>query len=294
MRKGVFVCLHRFMKPVFANIPPMYKQSIQSFFALLMVSGLIWGFGSGNQGTETATAEEPAATSSSITVTPLEGSPAFEGAALSLKSADAGEEGSYNFDFQVDNYELGAQTSANLGLANSGKGQHIHFIVDNGPYSAHYDPSFSTDKLSEPGNHVVLAFLSRSYHESVKNLEGAATSYVITQFQTGDEKVEGADFEAPHMFYSRPKGTYKGDDTKKLLLDFFLLNVDLSEDGYKVRATINGEEFMLTKWQPYVIEGLEMGEVSIKLELMDAAGQNVPGPFNTVERTVTLAQAEEA
>ncbi|MEO0468503.1 MAG: hypothetical protein AAF206_02690 [Bacteroidota bacterium] len=270
----------------------MYKQSIQTLFALLILSGLISACGNANQKAETATAEEPVVAESKITVTPLEGSPAFDGASLTLNAAAEGEEGSYDFDFSVENYELGAQTNASLGLANSGKGQHIHFIVDNGPYSAHYEPGFSTDKLADPGNHVVLAFLSRSYHESVKNLEAPATSYVITQFQTGEEKAEEADFEAPHMFYSRPKGTYKGDDTKKLLLDFFLLNVDLSEDGYKVRATINGEEFMLTKWQPYVIEGLEMGEVSIKLELMDAAGQNVPGPFNTVERTVTLAPAE--
>lgn len=218
-----------------------------------------------------------------ITLTALEGSPAFPGASLSLNGASAGENGAYNFDFQVEGYELGAQTDAQLGLANSGKGQHIHFIVDNGPYSAHYDPAFSTDKLAEAGNHVVLAFLSRSYHESVKNM-GEASSFVVTQMGGGEE----ADLSAQHMFYSRPKGTYKGDDTKKLLLDFFLLNTDLSEDGNKVRAFINGQEFMLTEWKPYIIEGLPMGEVTVKLELIDGAGNLIPGPFNSVTRTVML------
>ena len=240
-------------------------------------------------------AETPEETAPEITLTPLEGSPAFAEATLSLTSAEAGEEGNYNFAFDVQNYELGAQTLSTPpnGLANSGKGQHIHFIVDNAPYSAHYEGSFSTDKLSAPGNHVVLAFLSRSFHESVKNMEAGAQSYFIGQYQTGDEAGEQADLSAAHMFYSRPKGTYVGNDIKRLMLDFFLLNTDLSPDGNKVKATINGTEFMIDKWQPYVIEGLEPGEVTVKLELLDASGALIPSPFNPVERTVTL-QAEAA
>ena len=137
----------------------------------------------------------------------------------------------------------------------------------------------------------MLAFLSRSYHESVKIAE--PTSYYIGQFQTGEGEYEEADFSAPHMFYSRPKGTYKGDDTKKLLLDFFLLNTTLSEDGNKVRATINGEEFMISEWAPYVIEGLPLGTVTVKLELIDSEGNPVPGPFNVVEREVMLEAGDD-
>jgi hypothetical protein len=94
------------------------------------------------------------------------------------------------------------------------------------------------------------------------------------------------------MFYSRPKGTYTGEDAKKVLLDFYLLNTELSEEGNKVRATINGEEFMIDKWQPFFIEGQEMGEMTIKLELLDAKGELIPSPFNPVERTVTLKSGE--
>jgi hypothetical protein len=230
---------------------------------------------------------------SEITLKKLEGSPAFPEALLSLTGEPSmGEDGSYEFAFEVGNYELGAQTEQPMNLANSGKGQHIHFIVDNGPYAAHYEPEFSTDQLSQPGNHVVLAFLSRSFHESVKNME-EPTSYFIGQYQTGDGDYEEADFTAPHLFYSRPKGTYEGEATENLLLDFFLLNADLGPDGYQVRATINGQEFMLTDWAPYVINGLPMGEVSVKLELLDAEGNAVPGPFNVVERSVTLKAAEQ-
>lgn len=249
-----------------------------------------------SSGEQAETAESPVeATETDISLSPLEGSPDFPEASLSLAAAAPNEAGGYDFEFAVEGYSLGEQTNPEnqMGLANSGKGQHIHFIVDNGPYSAHYDPTFTTDKIDAPANHVVLAFLSRSYHESVKNLD-APKSFVVTQINTGDEVESAADLTAPHMFYSRPKGTYTGDATNKLLLDFFLLNVDLAPDGNTVRATINGNEFIITEWRPYVIEGLEMGEVKVKLELLDAAGEVIPGPFNVVERTVTLAPAEEA
>lgn len=231
---------------------------------------------------------------SSITLRPLTGSPNFPDADLGLKNAPtAGENGTYHFDFEVSAYELGAQTTpaSPNGLANSGKGQHIHLIVDNGPYSAHYEPSFDSDRFAEKGNHVVLAFLSRSYHESVKNVSGPNSSFVVTQINTGDGPE--ADLSTAHMFYSRPKGTYTGEETQKVLLDFFLLNTDLSPDGNKVRATINDTEFMIDTWQPYVIEGAPLGTLKVKLELLDGAGKLIPSPFNPVEREITLAAATE-
>jgi hypothetical protein len=90
------------------------------------------------------------------------------------------------------------------------------------------------------------------------------------------------------MFYSRPKGEYTGEETKRVMLDFYLVNTDLSPEGNKVRATVNGTEFMLDRWLPYAIEGLPMGEITIKLELLDSEGKVLPGPYNSVERTITL------
>jgi hypothetical protein len=71
-----------------------------------------------------------------------------------------------------------------------------------------------------------------------------------------------------------------------------LSNVTLAEDGYKVRATINGTDFMITKWQSMFIEGLPLGDVTIKLELLDKDGNLVKAPYNPVERTVKLMAAE--
>jgi len=179
----------------------------------------------------------------------------------------------------VSDYKLGIQTLKDFSykLANSGKGQHIHFIVNNGPYSAHYDNIFRK-KLKDSSN-VILAFLSRSYHESVKN----KNAFVLTQ--VGENKI---DLNNEFLFYSRPKGTYKGDDTEKLLLDFYLVNTEISANGNKVRATIQDKEFIIDEWAPYYIEGLSKGKVKIKLELIDSSGRLIDTYFNPSERTVIL------
>lgn len=226
-----------------------------------------------------------------ITLTKIESFETFPDAKLRLTqpTSESLEEGENEFEFNVENYALEEQTSdaLEMGLANSAKGQHVHFIINNGPYGAKYDKAFTKDL--PVGDHVMLAFLSRSYHMAVKNEH----SYVLKKFRVGkptnDQKM-AVDFNAPHLFYSRPKGTYKGKDTEKVLLDFFLINNDLSKDGNKVVATINGKEFILDDWAPYAIKGLPMGENTIALQLVDAEGNYIRGPFNKVERTITLEQ----
>ena len=217
--------------------------------------------------------------SKKITLTKLEGSPPYLNAKISTASITLGNENEYVFSFDVSDYELGAQTINNVEsqLANSDKGQHIHFIVNNGPYSAHYINNFKK-KLND-NNNVILAFLSRSYHESVKN----SNAFVLTQI--GENKV---DLNNEFLFYSRPKGTYKGKDTEKLLLDFYLVNTTISPGGNKVKATINNTEFIITEWAPYYLQGLPKGEIKIKLELINSEGKLVDSPFNPSERTVIL------
>jgi len=232
-----------------------------------------------------------------LTLSLLGESPAYPDAKLSLvvpKDLQKLKKGDVDFEFGVENYQLGAQTAdaQGKGIANSDKGQHIHFILNNGPYTAYYEPKVKTPL--EDGDYVLLAFLARSYHESLKT-PGA---FVLKQFTVGKSNTSKmdesgkVDLNAPHLFFSRPKGKYVGPaETEKLLLDFYLVNCDLGPDGYKVRATINGNDFMLTKWAPYVVEGLPLGEVKIKLELLDKDNQLVASPFNPVERTATLEAA---
>ena len=121
--------------------------------------------------------------------------------------------------------------------------------------------------------------MSRSYHESVKN----KNAFILTQF--GKNQI---DLESEFLFYSRPKGTYRGSDTENLLLDFYLVNTEISENGNKVRATIQDKEFIIDEWAPYFITGLPKGEITIKLELIDSLGLTIKTPFNPSSRKVIL------
>ena len=215
-----------------------------------------------------------------ITISKVEGSPSFEEAKLSLSDSISKKEDIYSFSFKVDEYNLGDQTSKNFNykIANSDKGQHIHLIINNGPYFAKYSNNF--DQKLEEENNVILAFLSRSYHESVKN----PNAYFLTKIGKNNK----IDLNNQLLFYSRPKGTYEGEATKRLLLDFYLINTKISSNGNKVRATIEDTEFLIDEWAPYYIEGLPMGEVSIKLELIDSNGDLIKTPFNPSIRKVVL------
>ena len=208
----------------------------------------------------------------------MDGSPSFENAKI-LKVETSKIDNQFTFSFDIDNYELGVQTSNEFDykLANSDKGQHIHFIEDNGPYSAHYSKTFSKD--IEDGT-VVLAFLSRSYHESVKN----PNAFILAQ--VGEN--QNMDLSNEFLFYSRPKGTYKGEDTKRILLDFYLVNTKISANGNKVKVTIQDSEFIIDEWAPYYIEGLPKGEISIKLELINSNGDLIDSPFNPSIRSIIL------
>jgi len=216
-----------------------------------------------------------------ISVTPKASGEYFPSA--TMKSMDY-ENGVFKFDVEGDAYELGQQTSdaSSTMCANSGKGQHIHLIVDNKPYAAKYEPEFEYEL--EDGTHRILAFLSRSYHESIKT---AAAHRAVNATIKDGTMVNAKPIDEMMLFYSRPKGTYVGKDTEKLLLDFYPVGVTLGANA-KVKVETNGETFMLDKWQPYVLEGLPMGENTVTLSLVDGEGKLIKAPFNPVSRTFTL------
>lgn len=230
---------------------------------------------------------------SEVAITPIEDSKMFPGAKLMVSSqvATAADADSVSLKtmYKVSNFELTMHTEGHNGehMANSGQGQHIHYILDNTPYAALYKPEHEV-KLKKGSEHYLLSFLSRSYHESLKDKD----AFTLEHFKINDkgayEKL--AVPTEPMLFYSRPKGEYKGADTKAILLDFFIVNTTLSKDGFKVQANVNGQDFMLDEWRPYQITGLPMGENVIKLTLMDASGKAVSGENTTVERKITLME----
>jgi hypothetical protein len=228
-----------------------------------------------------------------ISLNPMEEAPDFPDAILEQHAPEEGANlpaGNVSFEYNVKNFQLTQQTEAEHAnnLVNSHKGQHIHLILNNEPYDALYETSYT--KELEEGHYVELSFLSRSFHMSLKHPD----AYVLRQFTVGNGESANVDLNAPHLFYSRPKGTYTGSQqTDKVMLDFYLVNTELSEEGHKIRATINGEQFMIYEWRPYAIEGLPMGESLIRLELLDENNERVDSPLNPVSRKIIIQEEEQ-
>lgn len=171
-------------------------------------------------------------------------------------------------------------------------GPHLHVIVDNEPYIAVYDlnqPLVLPD-LS-PGTHTLRVFASRPWHESFKN-EGAyaqSTFHIFTK--TDDNNPEPG---KPLLTYSRPKGSYGAEP---ILLDFYLTNAPLhlvaqdkpNDDiaDWRIRCTINGESFVLDRWQALYLKGFKPGKNWVKLEFLDEQGNPVKNVFNSTVRLIT-------
>jgi len=233
---------------------------------------------------------------------PVGNSPEYADAGLTLTDVKAEKQGKdstkLSFVFGVKNYELKMQT-ADTGSKlcnNSAKGQHIHFILDNMAYQALYEPKHEI-VVANNTEHYLMAFLSRSYHESIKS-KGAALLYHFKVDEKGKlQKMEEP--KTPMVFYSRPKGDYIGKDTANVLLDFYVWNTGLAADAYKVKAHISNPAipnhdttFTIADWKANFIKHLGLGKSTITLTLVDKDGKNAEGPNTSVSRTIQLLADE--
>lgn len=244
-------------------------------------------------GTDSSSADMDTAmtTGQPIALEPVDNSTKFPGAALTITSMQSkkisDDSASLTVNYGIKNFELTKQTSDSHAehANNSAQGQHIHFILDNKPYIALYKPAH-TDTVALNSEHYLLSFLSRSYHESIKEKSAA----VLRHFKIGaDGALQEMDVpNEPMLFYSRPKGAYSGKDTENVLLDFYVWNTTLSANGNKVRVSVNDTTFTVDNWQPYFIKNAAKGDLNVKIDLLDNSGNAMSGENTSVERTATL------
>jgi len=269
-----------------------YFEMKTNFFKLTILLGI---FGlttiSCKNNTPKTETSEPSQAKDSISVIALDHSKSFDQAILKVSSLEAKKWTSdsikLNVSYQIENFELTEQTQHNHSMANSHDGQHIHFILNNQPYVALYKPEHSV-VLPINSEHYLLSFLSRSYHESIKTDQAFELIHFKINAEGNLEILPKSD--APGLFYSRPKGDYLGVDTKELLLDFFITNISLDSDNYRIKAMINDIEFTLDQWNPYKIVGLPMGKNTIQLSLIDKNGAIISGDNTSVKRTFFLKE----
>ncbi len=102
------------------------------------------------------------------------------------------------------------------------------------------------------------------------------------------------DATKPLLTYSRPKGEYKGADTDAIMIDFWLRNGKLQGDGgeYRVRYSVDGGEAkFIEKWDPIWLSGWSAGKHTVKVELVDKAGNVVDnGGYNSTTREITVTK----
>ena len=225
-----------------------------------------------------------------VKIEPVTGSPEYPHAKLTIVSPREGQvikdaKDSVRIVMQVAGTTLGVPTDADStkGIAYSKDGQHVHIIIDGKPYMANYKNGqpFNVGVLS-PGLHTIRAFPSYSWHESIKSPNAFATRTFYVGLEPKQITTPPANnLNGPLLTYSRPKGSYMGNDTEKILLDFYLTNATLAPDSYKIKFWIDSTAMLdIVKWQPYYIEGLAKGKHTIQMQLVDPKGNAVPGPYN--------------
>ncbi len=165
-----------------------------------------------------------------------------------------------------------------------GLGPHVHVTLDGQEYKPLYDlsESLTFDSLT-PGTHTIRAFASRPWHESFKN-EGAYAQVTFHVYAKTCENTPNP--QLPLLTYSRPVGTYGAEP---ILMDFYLRNAPLHiaalEDSdirdWQIRATVNGQSFLMENWQPLYLKGFKPGQNWVKLEFLDRSGNLVANQFNS-------------
>lgn len=137
----------------------------------------------------------------------------------------------------------------------------------------YYLTQFSSDVFEMEfltGNNVFLAFLTDKKGIGVKTNQGCVLKNALVGV---DESM--FDMDQPHLFYYMPQ-----EHTNEAILDFYLVNTTLAENGNKVKVTINQIEFIIDKWAAYQIVGLPSPQNTIRIQLIDKNGNLIDGPFN--------------
>lgn len=171
-------------------------------------------------------------------------------------------------------------------------GLHLDVILDNQPSIAVYDlnqPLVFPDLL--PGTHTLRVFASRPWHESFKN-EGAYAQTTFHIFTKTDDN--NPDPTQPLLTYNSPQGTYGAEP---ILLDFYLTNAPLHlvaqenpQDeiaDWRIRCTINGNSFVIDRWESIYLKGFKPGKNWVQLEFLDEQGNPVKNVFNNTVRVIT-------
>jgi hypothetical protein len=201
-----------------------------------------------------------------------------------------------------DGFSLGSDSQFERAdeIAVSKLGQTVHVVIDQLPYFPVNGPAINpfneegyfyntSYKFEVPfslkeGIHTACIFFCRSFGESLKGDGVFKSTYFYIGSKTGSPVL---DLSKPYLIYNEPSDQLNLTTEQPILLDFYVVNCELTPDGYQVELTIDGDVIrMISSWQPYYIYGLTKGTHTIRLQLMDGKKPSVPAM--NFERTIQV------
>jgi hypothetical protein len=190
-----------------------------------------------------------------------------------LQSAQLSEN-TISFNYNIKNFPL-ATTNA--------QSQYIHVVLNNEMVVAKNESNFELPL--ENGHYTALSYLANSNHISLKHY-GAGD---LRQFSVGKKKYPTADLTQPMLFFNLPNTEYISSNGENVLLDFYVVNAQISANEYKIKLQIDSNKtFYITEWTPYLIKNLKQGEHQIELQLIDEKGNALKNNFSTINRIVKI------
>lgn len=189
--------------------------------------------------------------------------PVFEDITLSIQAKNSKYvEGKNKFEFLINGYGLGEKTVGenDLDLAVEEGGQALN-LVDANQNGQKKFSQFIEAELNQ-GENYLLAYLSRSYKMSLKGKSSYQFLKITTNAKDGVLEHEKSE---PFLHLNEPNGIYDQAKNKRVLLDFFMVNLNVGKGKAYLKVKIDESEFKIYKWAPFAIEGLGLGKHKITI-----------------------------
>lgn len=168
-------------------------------------------------------------------------------------------------------------------------GDNLHFSLDNEPFEVQFDanhPHRFHDVA--PGTHTVRVWAANKSHEAIEG-----TLDVVTFSVAYPDEDNRPEFGEPLLTYNLPQGEYRGIDGADVAINFLVSGIVMSKRGYHVNYYVDGRRYVVYDCNTRHVKGLAPGFHTVKVELVDEKGRLAPGPFNRVERTISIAPDKE-
>ena len=147
----------------------------------------------------------------------------------------------------------------------------VNFPFDNGAHVALWLPNEPIKRIAKAdcelnlkkGNYSVLSFLCDDQELCIKQAE----AYALRSFSVGENSKQNLNDSVFAVL-----NIFSKETSFNPILDFYLINTNISKEGNKIKLSIDKNEFQLHNWSAYTINGLTKGKHKIKIELVNNKG----------------------